>query len=171
MKTHAAPHHLPRTPSPFSICMNIHQHPAAFLSPKSTASRLHVAHLSSASADLPFYRTFAVLLRQNCFFIACFPAGLGSATAHVRRLPRKGRAGRAFESSSKHRAHGKAVPAMHLSSPSANLQLKNAKKARKYAISGLFLYPKFCLDCSALMEFERKFMGLQWSNYWWTSPF
>ena len=127
---------------------------------RSTASKPLVAHLSSASADLPFYRTFAVLLRQNCFFIACFPAGLGSATAHVRRLPRKGRAGRAFESSSKHRAHGKAVPAMHLSSPSANLQLKNAKKARKYAISGLFLYPKFCLDCSVLMEFERKFMGL-----------
>ena len=48
----------------------------------------------------------------------------------------------------------------HLSSASDNLQLKNAKKARKYAISGLFLYPKFCLDCSALMEFERKFMGL-----------
>ena len=57
------------------------------------------------------------------------------------------------------------------SSASANLQLNNAKKARKYAISGLFLYPKFCLDCSVLMEFERKFMGLQWSNYWWTSPF
>ena len=48
----------------------------------------------------------------------------------------------------------------HLSSASANLQLNNAKKARKYAISGLFLYPKFCLDCSVLMEFERKFMGL-----------
>ena len=46
------------------------------------------------------------------------------------------------------------------SSASDNLQLKNAKKARKYAISGLFLCPKFCLDCSALMEFERKFMGL-----------
>ena len=49
---------------------------------------------------------------------------------------------------------------VHLSSASANLQLKNDKKARKYVISGLFLYPKFCLDCSALMEFERKFMGL-----------
>ena len=56
----------------------------------------------------------------------------------------------------------------HRSSASDNLQLKNAKKARKYAISGLFLYPKFCLDCSALMEFEREFMGLQWPNYWWT---
>lgn len=48
----------------------------------------------------------------------------------------------------------------HLSSASANLQLNNAKKARKYAISGLFLCSKFCLDCSVLMEFERKFMGL-----------
>ena len=48
----------------------------------------------------------------------------------------------------------------HLSSQRDNLQLNNAKKVRKYAISGLFLYPKFCLDCSVLMEFERKFMGL-----------
>ena len=46
------------------------------------------------------------------------------------------------------------------SSASDNLQLKNAKKARNTLFSGLFLYPKFCLDCSALMEFERKFMGL-----------
>ena len=30
----------------------------------------------------------------------------------------------------------------HLSSASANLQLNNAKKAWKYAISGLFLCPK-----------------------------
>ena len=48
----------------------------------------------------------------------------------------------------------------HLSSASANLQLNNAKKAWKYVISGLFLCPKFCLACSVLMEFERKFMGL-----------
>ena len=54
------------------------------------------------------------------------------------------------------------------SSASDNLQLKNAKKARNTPFSGLFLYPKFCLDCSVLMEFERKFMGLSWSNYWWT---
>lgn len=51
-------------------------------------------------------------------------------------------------------------PLRRIGSASANLLLKNAKKARKYAISGLFLYPKFCLDCSVLMEFERKFMGL-----------
>ena len=46
------------------------------------------------------------------------------------------------------------------SSASDNLQLKNAKKARNTLFSGLFLCPKFCLDCSVLMEFERKFMGL-----------
>ena len=46
------------------------------------------------------------------------------------------------------------------SSPSANLQLNNAKKVRKYTIFRAFLYPKFCLACSVLMEFERKFMGL-----------
>ncbi|RHO63446.1 hypothetical protein DW088_06155 [Butyricicoccus sp. AM05-1] len=48
----------------------------------------------------------------------------------------------------------------HRSSPSANLQLNNAKKPGNTPFSGLFLYPKFCLDCSILMEFERKFMGL-----------
>ena len=46
------------------------------------------------------------------------------------------------------------------SSASADLQLKNAKKARNTLFSGLFLCPKFCLDCSVLMEFERKFIGL-----------
>ena len=46
------------------------------------------------------------------------------------------------------------------SSASDNLQLNNVKKARKYAVFRAFLYPKFCLDCSALMEFEREFMGL-----------
>ena len=50
-------------------------------------------HLSSASADLPGIAYLAVLLRQNCFFIAIFPAELRGTTAHLRRLPRKGRAG------------------------------------------------------------------------------
>ena len=59
-------------------------------------------------------------------------------------------------------------PAALRSSASDNLQLKNAKKARNTLFSGLFLYPKFCLDCSVLMELEREFMGLSWSNYWWT---
>ena len=48
----------------------------------------------------------------------------------------------------------------HLSSASDNLQLNNAKKPGNTPFSGLFLCPKFCLDCSVLMEFERKFMGL-----------
>ncbi|RGC54379.1 hypothetical protein DXA92_13410 [Agathobaculum butyriciproducens] len=34
------------------------------------------------------------------------------------------------------------------------------KKPGNTLFSGLFLYPKFCLDCSVLMKFERKFMGL-----------
>lgn len=34
------------------------------------------------------------------------------------------------------------------------------KKPGNTPFPGLFLYPKFCLDCSVLMEFERKFMGL-----------
>jgi hypothetical protein len=41
-----------------------------------------------------------------------------------------------------------------------NLQLNNAKKPGNTPFPGLFLYQKFCLDCSVLMEFERKFMAL-----------
>ena len=37
---------------------------------------------------------------------------------------------------------------------------KMLKRPGNTPFSGLFLYPKFCLDCSVLMEFERKFMGL-----------
>ena len=36
---------------------------------------------------------FTALLRQSRFFVACFPGELGSTTAHLRRLPREGRAG------------------------------------------------------------------------------
>ncbi len=79
-------------------------------------------HPSSASADLPRIANLAVLLRQNCFlFYAAFSAELRCTTAHVRRLPRRGRAGRAFEILLKHRVHGEAVPAMHPSSASADL--------------------------------------------------
>ena len=46
------------------------------------------------------------------------------------------------------------------SSARDNLQLNNAKKPGNTPFPGLFLYQKFCLDCSVLMEFERKFMGL-----------
>ena len=38
--------------------------------------------------------------------------------------------------------------------------LKMLKKPGNTLFSGLFLCPKFCLDCSVLMGFERKFMGL-----------
>ena len=78
-------------------------------------------HPSSASADLPGIAYLAVLLRQNCFFIAIFSAELGGTTAHLRRLPRKGRAGGAYRSLLKHRVQGAALPAMHPSSPSADL--------------------------------------------------
>ena len=82
------------------------------------------------------------------FFVACFPGELGSTTAHLRRLPRKGRAGGAYKSLLKHRVQGAALPAMHPSSPSANLQLNNAKKAREYTISRAFSMPEilFGLD-------------------------
>ena len=55
------------------------------------------------------------------FFIARLPGELGSTTAHLRRLPRKGRAGGAYKSLLKHRVQGAALPAMLPSSPSADL--------------------------------------------------
>ena len=55
------------------------------------------------------------------FFIARLPGELGSTTAHLRRLLRKGRAGGAYKSLLKHRVQGAALPAMHPSSPSADL--------------------------------------------------
>ena len=76
-------------------------------------------HPSSASADLPGIAYLAVLLRQNCFFIAIFSAELGGTTAHLRRLPRKGRAGGAKKSLLKHRVACSTRPAMHPSSASA----------------------------------------------------
>ena len=75
--------------------------------------------LSSASAD---YISDATL--RLCFGRAVFccpiPGELGSTTAHLRRLPRKGRAGGAYKSLLKHRVQGAALPAMHPSSPSAD---------------------------------------------------
>ena len=49
-------------------------------------------HPSSPSADYISVCTFAALLRQSRFCCP-FPGELGSTTAHLRRLPRKGRAG------------------------------------------------------------------------------
>ena len=54
------------------------------------------------------------------FFVAHLPGELGSTTAHLRRLPRKGRAGGAYKSLLKHRVQGAALPAMLPSSPSAD---------------------------------------------------
>ena len=54
------------------------------------------------------------------FFAACFSGELGSTTAHLRRLPRKGRAGGAYKTLLKHRVQGAALPAMLPSSPSAD---------------------------------------------------
>ena len=55
------------------------------------------------------------------FFCCPFPGEPGSTTAHLRRLPRKGRAGGAYKSLLKHRVQGAALPAMLPSSPSADL--------------------------------------------------
>ena len=55
------------------------------------------------------------------FFAACFPGERGSTTAHLRRLPREGRAGGAYKTLLKHRVQGAALPAMLPSSPSADL--------------------------------------------------
>ena len=54
------------------------------------------------------------------FFAACFPGERGSTTAHLRRLPREGRAGGAYKTLLKHRVQGAALPAMLPSSPSAD---------------------------------------------------
>ena len=74
---------------------------------------------SSPSAD---YISDATL--RLCFgravFCCPFPGERGSTTAHLRRLPRKGRAGGAFKSLLKHRVQGTALPAMLPSSPSAD---------------------------------------------------
>ena len=65
------------------------------------------------------YGLKAALLRQSRFCCP-FPGELGSTTAHLRRLPRKGRAGGAYKSLLKHRVQGAALPAMLPSSPSAD---------------------------------------------------
>ena len=59
---------------------------------RSTVSKQLVALRSSASADL-FQMYLYGSASAEPFFVACFPGELGSTTAHLRRLPRKGRAG------------------------------------------------------------------------------
>ena len=53
---------------------------------------LPAMHPSSPSADL-FQMYLYGSASAEPFFVACFPGELGSTTAHLRRLPRKGRAG------------------------------------------------------------------------------
>ena len=48
------------------------------------------------------------------------------------------------------------------SSASDNLQLKNAKKARKYAIFRAFSIPRILSGLFCFDGIERKFMGLWW---------
>ena len=76
-------------------------------------------HPSSPSADLPQYATLRLCFGR-AVFCCPFPGELGSTTAHLRRLPRKGRAGGAYKSLLKHRVQGCALPAMLPSSPSAD---------------------------------------------------
>ena len=58
---------------------------------RSTVWRLLVAHLSSASADLPSKCTFATLLRQGCFCYSCFFAERGCVAASRPRTARRAR--------------------------------------------------------------------------------
>ena len=81
---------------------------------------LPAMHPSSPSADLSQYATLRLCLGR-AVFCCPFPGELGSTTAHLRRLPRKGRAGGAYKSLLKHRVQGCALPAMLPSSPSADL--------------------------------------------------
>ena len=77
-------------------------------------------HPSSPSADLSQYATLRLCFGR-AVFCCSIPGELGSTTAHLRRLPRKGRAGGAYKSLLKHRVQGAALPAMLPSSPSADL--------------------------------------------------
>lgn len=95
-------------------------------------------HPSSPSADL-FSDALYGSASAEPFFVVHFPGGLGSTTAHLRRLPRKGRAGGAYRSLLKHRVQGAALPAMHPSSPSDNLQLKNAKEKQETILISCFI--------------------------------
>ena len=76
---------------------------------------------SSPSADLSQCALLRLCFGRAVFFAAHFPGEQGSTTAHLRRLPRKGRAGGAYKTLLKHRVQGAALPAMLPSSPSADL--------------------------------------------------
>ena len=67
-----------------------------------------------------FQYAFLRLCFGRAVFCCPFPGEQGSTTAHLRRLPRKGRAGGAYKTLLKHRVQGAALPAMLPSSPSAD---------------------------------------------------
>ena len=80
------------------------------------------------------------------------------------RITEKQKAGKAQNIKEKQLQNSRSTVSKQLvalrSSARDNLQLNNAKKPGNTPFPGLFLYQKFCLDCSVLMEFERKFMAL-----------
>ena len=80
------------------------------------------------------------------------------------RITEKPKAGKARNIKEKQLKNSRSTVSKQLvalrSSARDNLQLNNAKKPGNTPFPGLFLYQKFCLDCSVLMEFERKFMAL-----------
>ena len=80
------------------------------------------------------------------------------------RITEKQKAGKAGNIKEKQLKNSRSMVSKQLvalrSSARDNLQLNNAKKPGNTPFPGLFLYQKFCLDCSVLMEFERKFMAL-----------
>ena len=80
------------------------------------------------------------------------------------RITEKQKAGKARNIKGKQLKNSRSTVSKQLvalrSSARDNLQLNNAKKPGNTPFPGLFLYQKFCLDCSVLMEFERKFMAL-----------
>ena len=80
------------------------------------------------------------------------------------RITKKQKAGKARNIKEKQLKNSRSTVSKQLvalrSSARDNLQLNNAKKPGNTPFPGIFLYQKFCLDCSVLMEFERKFMAL-----------
>ena len=75
---------------------------------------------SSPSADLSQYALLRLCFGRAVFLLPLFRR-TGEHDVHLRRLPRKGRAGGAYRYLLKHRVQGAALPAMLPSSPSADL--------------------------------------------------
>ena len=112
---------------------------------RSQVSKQLVAHPSSPSADL-FQMYLYGSASAEPFFVACFPGELGSTTAHLRRLPRKGRAGGAEDLCSSIAC--RAQPCQRCTSVLQALiySLIMLKKPGNTPFPGLFLCLKFCLD-------------------------